>query len=177
MDTKIYVEAWYEVVMHLIDIYRQYAGLKVQSRKLLFLITPSVDTSVGAHLDIDVFTIISGKRLKNSHATMLSDTICAEICRGVNVYQERIYYVRALSDHGDQLFLNYGPFECVIQLERTITKTDSAKIQLSSMAISVVTEDNLISDNDSSSESPTVGKPLSPDCCVHSSYFRAGIFN
>ncbi len=145
MDTKNYVERWYEVVMNLIDQYRIYAGLEERPRKLLFLITPSVDTSVGAHLDIDVFTVVSNKRYKNSHATMLSDKVSAAIYPEVNVYEERTLYVKELADHGDQLFFFYGPFECVIQLERAITKTDSARLG-SVLTPSVISENDLISD-------------------------------
>jgi hypothetical protein len=119
-----YKSEWWKAVTYIVQELSEHGHIEPRVRYFSFLITPSVDTLIGPHIDADIF--VGGNENEFNfigHATLLSDLI-------VNSIQNRIEYIKVLMDNGFELRFTDKGYSYLITLGRLITTTDSARLTL-----------------------------------------------
>ena len=115
---------WREVTIYTIQELSGRGLIEPRIRYFNFLITPSIDTLIGPHIDADIFVGEDENEFYyTGHATLLSDMI-------VNSAQNRINYIKVLIDNGFELCFTDKGFHYRITLARMITASDSARLLL-----------------------------------------------
>ncbi len=99
--------------------------LKEHETKFRFAVTASVDSGVGAHLDIDIYCRSDHENKERfcGHATILSDLVSSQ-------QHERAAYVRVLLEAGSRICIIDSEYEYLIELNSEITRTDSRRLLL-----------------------------------------------
>lgn len=97
-------------------------GLSIPLEKRFVIgVTPSVDSRIGPHLDLDIFAQQRDTYLKLGHATALSDLLKCQ-------QEERAKYVKTLLAAGGSIRYLCDDEEYLVVLKKIITITDSRSL-------------------------------------------------
>jgi hypothetical protein len=91
----------------------------IPGRDLLFEITPSFDSGIGSHFDIDLY--IGENRRFYAHLTTHADLF-------KNYAQERANWARTIINCGGEFSFCFDKFDYRVRLNSKVTVTDSPRI-------------------------------------------------